>query len=308
MKINSVNEYIQEKELFNQLSDYLDGYVRPVLLVDKFIYEKYKNKFDEFDYPILFENIAYESDVVIGIGGGRIMDQAKKFAYDFDVDCILVPSSPATDAPCTNLFVDDGKYVISGCVKKVLVDETILFSAPTRFLVSGIGDALSTYFESKYYNMPISMQVLSKSCLETLLSNGVQAVQNHKEGLLSKAFSNTIEAILYMSGTVYGNSGPSITHNLTSGFSKFSNSMHGELVAFFLLVQLYLENDPRIHELRDFYKQIGLPCHLKDIGLSDAENEDLYFIITTCPKNNYFKKILKNDDIIDAMRIVDAFE
>lgn len=308
MKINSVNEYIQKRELLDQLNDYLDGYVRPVLLVDKFIYEKYKNKLDELNCPILFENIAYESDVVIGIGGGRTMDQAKKFAYDFDVDCILLPSSPATDAPCTNLFVDENRYVECGCVKKVLVDETILSSAPTRFLVSGIGDALSTYFESKYYNMPISMQVLSKTCLDTLLSYGVKAVNDQKDGLISNELTNVIEAIIYMSGTVYGNSGSSITHNLTSGFSKFSNSMHGELVAFFLLVQLYLENDPRIHELREFYKQIGLPCHLKDIGLSDAENEDFEYILSTCPKNNHFKKILRNEDIIDAICIVDAFE
>ena len=82
MKINSVNEYIQKREILDNLKEYLDGYVRPVLLVDKFIYEKYKNKFDEFDYPILFENIAYESDVVIGIGGGGTMDQAKKLTLN----------------------------------------------------------------------------------------------------------------------------------------------------------------------------------------------------------------------------------
>lgn len=308
MKINSVNEYIQKREILEQLNDYLDGYVRPVLLVDKFIYEKYKNKLDELNCPILFENTAYESDVVIGIGGGRIMDQAKKFAYDFDVDCILIPTSPATDAPCTNVFVSEKGYVECGCPKKVLVDETVLFGAPTRFLVSGIGDALSTYFESKYYELPTSMQALSKACYDTLMTYGVESVKNHKEGLLSEAFSKTIEAILYMSGIVYGNSGPSITHNLTSGFSQYTKNMHGEVVAFFLLVQLYLENDPRIHELREFYKQVGLPCHLNEIGLSDAENEDFDYIITTCPKNNHFKKILKNDDIIDAIRIVDAFE
>ena len=44
MKINSVNEYIQKREILDNLKEYLDGYVRPVLLVDKFIYEKYKNK------------------------------------------------------------------------------------------------------------------------------------------------------------------------------------------------------------------------------------------------------------------------
>lgn len=308
MKINSVNVYVQKREILDHLKDYLEEYVRPIILVDTFIYEKYKSKIDGLSIPILFESIPYEADVIIGIGGGKIMDEAKKYAYDFDMDCILVPTSCATDAPCTNVTVVNDQYIECGCVKKVLVDETILSNAPTQLLVSGIGDALSTYFESKYYDLPLSMKVLSQTCLDTLLSYGVQAVNDQKEGLISDAFSKTIEAILYMSGTVYGNSGLSVAHTLTSGFSKFSKSMHGELVAFFLLVQLYLENDQRIHELREFYKEIGLPCHLKDIGLSDAEDEDFEYILSTCPKIHHFKKILTSNDIIDAMRIVDVFE
>lgn len=309
MKINSVNEYIQKREILNHLDDYLMGYCKPVLLIDSNVYKNYQKKIDELEYPILFEPVAYESDVIIGIGGGKTMDQAKKFAYDFDIDCILLPTSCASDAPCTNVFVEDDRYVECGCVKKVLVDETILSQSPTSLFISGIGDALSTCIESKYYDMSVSMQVLSQACLSTLMKYGVQAVKDQKEGLISEAFSKTIEAILYMSGTVYGNSGPSITHVLTSGFSKYSKNMHGEIVAYFLLVQLYLENDQRIHEFREFYKQIGLPYHLEDIGLSDAEDEDLDYIISTCPSvGNHFKKILKNEDIIDAIRIVDAFE
>ena len=308
--MNSVKEYIQKKEILNDLNEYLEGYVRPVILVDSLIYEKYKKPLDALDCPILFEYVAYESDVVIGMGGGRIMDQAKKFAYDFDLDCILIPTSLASDAPCTNVFVEDGQYIECGCVEKVLVDETILSSAPSRLLVSGIGDALSTYFESKYYDKPISMQVLSKSCFETLMTFGLQAVKDQKEGLISDAFSKTIEAILYMSGTVYGNSGPSLTHALSSGFGNFTKSMHGEIVAYFLLVQLYLENDSRIHELRELYKKIGLPLCSSDIGLRDAEDEDLEYILLNSPRDgfNHFKKMLKNEDIVDAIRIVDAFE
>lgn len=313
MEIKSVQHYIQKKELFNHFMDYLEEYQNIILLVDSFIYEKHQNKFDCLPetVSILFESQPCVGDCVVGIGGGKIMDQAKKFAYDLNCDCVLLPTSLATDAPCTDITVVDDTYIECGCPKMVLVDETILIQAPTRFFINGIGDAISTYYEAKHSNMPTSIQVLCNACLNTILTHGKQAIDDQKEGLITDSFSKCVEAILYMSGTVYANTKGNLTHGLTSGFTKFcENKMHGEIVSFFLLVQLCIENNEQIHDIRDFFKQIGLPCHLKEIGLKDAEDEDFEYIISTCPSEmmNKFPMILNSEDIIEAMRVVDAFE
>ena len=147
--------------------------------------------------------------------------------------------------------------------------------------------------------------------LEALFNQGKQALLDQKAGLISNAFSNCIEAIFYMSGTVYANTGGSFAHGMASGFSRFCmNVTHGELVAFFLLVQLCIENNSFIHELREFYQEIGLPTHLNEIGLEEAEDEDFEYILSTCDQKmiSQMPMIVTKENIIEAIRVVDAFE
>lgn len=67
----------------------------------------------------------------------------------------VIPTIAATDAPCTALSViytktgEFDKYLIlPQNPNLVLVDSEIVCKAPVRFLVSGMGDALATWFEA----------------------------------------------------------------------------------------------------------------------------------------------------------------
>lgn len=312
MEIKSVQRYIQKRGIIYQLANYLEDFSNVVILVDSNIYDKYSNRLQvNSTCKIVLELDDNKYDCIVGVGGGKTIDKAKYYAYNHDCACIILPTSCSTDAPCTDLCVLDSKIITCGFPKMVLVDEEIVSMTPTRLLISGIGDALSTYFESKHFEKTSSIEALSNICLDNLLKYGKQAIIDQQNGMISSTLTKVIETILYISGTVVSNTGECLTHSLALGFQKYvPHFLHGELVAYFLLVQLCIENDERIHKLKEFYESVGLPTHLNQIGLEDASDDDLEFILNECDKKlmsntNYISSI---EEIIEAIRVVDAFE
>ena len=95
-------------------------------------------------------------DVVAGIGGGSAIDTAKPAAYYEGRKVISIPTVCSTDAPCTGLSVlYENDHTFKEYIfypnnpDAVIVDSSIICQAPVRFLVSGMGDALGTYFEAR---------------------------------------------------------------------------------------------------------------------------------------------------------------
>mgnify|MGYP000424136318 CR=1 FL=1 len=90
------------------------------------------------------------------MGGGKTIDTAKIAADRAGIPVIIVPTIASTDAPCSGCAVrysEDGSFESVLYQKTnpavVLVDVGIIAAAPTRFLVAGMGDALSTWFEAR---------------------------------------------------------------------------------------------------------------------------------------------------------------
>jgi glycerol dehydrogenase len=228
-------------------------------------------------------------DVLLGSGGGKAIDAVKAAAEDLCVPAVIVPTVASNDAPCSALAVlyhEDGTFDRLRPLKRnpalVLADTEIIVRAPVRTLVAGMGDALSTWFEadaclkSGALNTPgghISQaaMALARLCLDTLLELGAAAKEACEAGTVTPAFEKVVEANTLLSGLGFESGGVAVAHALSEGFSvipELHRRLHGETVAFGLLVQLSLEGRPAavIDEIYRFCHTVGLPVTLEDLG------------------------------------------
>ena len=237
-------------------------------------------------------------DLVVGIGGGKIHDTAKAVAYYAGAPVVIVPTIASTDAPCSALSViysDEGvfeKYLfLPSSPNVVLVDTDIVSKAPVRLLVSGMGDALATYFEARACQRSnatncvggkttLAAMQLARLCYDTLMADGIKAALAVQEKVCTKAVENIIEANTYLSGIGFESGGLAGAHAIHNGLTAIEEThrfYHGEKVAFGTLVQLVLENasDEQIEEVVEFCMAVGLPTTLEDLGIEEIQPEKI---------------------------------
>lgn len=236
--------------------------------------------------------------VIVGIGGGKALDTAKAVAHALKLPVVIVPTLASTDAPCSALSVI---YTAEGAFSRylvlprnpdvVLVDTAVIAGAPVRFLVSGMGDALSTWFEAEdcresgAANMTgrqgnMTAFALARLCYDTLLEHGVAAKRSAEKGEVGEAFEKIVEANTLLSGLGFesgGLSGAHAVHNGLTALAPTHRFWHGEKVAIGTQTLLFLTGRPAhtVAEVYDFCEAIGLPTKLADVGLVDPSDADL---------------------------------
>ena len=208
----------------------------------------------------------------------------------------------------------------------VLVDTDLIASAPVKLLLAGIGDALSKKFEVERCAAAGGLNIysglgtqaalaLADLCYRSVRSHAEPSIEAVKSRTTNEHLEALVEATVLLSGLCFENGGLSVSHAMTRGLSALpetANALHGLQVAYGLLVQLTLEQrDARfLAELRDFYKRIGLPRNLNQLGLGHEATDDEIQIIArqtmTAPHIKNFPTILNAEHIESAIREVES--
>jgi len=187
------------------------------------------------------------------------------------------------------------------------VDSAVIAKAPIRFLISGMGDALATYFEamanirSNYvnivsseacYNMGASLagEEIARLCYKALLANGRKALLAARQGVVSPALENIIETNTLLSGIGFESNGTAASHAINDGLTAIpvkEITYHGEKVAFGVLCELMMENadDETVDEVYRFCVDVGLPVTLAQLGINNVTDEMLNTIADVAMHN-----------------------
>ena len=88
-----------------------------------------------------------ETEAVIGLGGGKVIDAAKYMCYLKKLPFVSVPTSASSDGFCSStasLIVNERRLSVPAeLADAIIVDTQAILSAPTKFILSGVGDMMS---------------------------------------------------------------------------------------------------------------------------------------------------------------------
>ncbi len=242
----------------------------------------------------LYAERAKAFDLVIGVGGGVVMDLAKLVAIYAERPLINVPTSAATCAAFTPLsvcYTREGKTVGTVHhkteVQGVVVDTEVILQAPPRLLVAGIFDALAKYTELRHRyrdeemtGIPLGLDYayhLAKCSYDFLFGNAEGILECVKSGEVTELFERAVFSLIAVTGIISsiarGSNQTALAHKFYETARRMHTSetapyLHGELVGVGLLLQnLYNGTEGENEKLSRLMARYGLPMSPRGCGL-----------------------------------------
>ena len=282
----------------------IEPYLRPILTQNQLDSTAASYSPDCAESSLVKLNAAvatHQADLIIGVGGGKALDTAKLLAHQCQLPIVTIPTSGATCAAWTalsNVYSEVGAFQydvdLNRCPDLLILDYSLIRTAPKRTLVAGIGDAIAKWYEAS---------VSSGSSSATLIISAVQQARILRDILLQKSaialdnpesdeWREVVDATVLLAGVIGGIGGADCrtvaahaVHNGLTQIQAAHHALHGEKVAYGILVQLRLEEivlgnklaTSARQQLLGFYNTIGLPKTLEDLGLKDISLAQLRY-------------------------------
>ncbi|MGT2929797.1 iron-containing alcohol dehydrogenase family protein [Streptococcus dentasini] len=335
----SPSEYINEPGALAQLPEIIDRYSlkNPRILTDTTVYQVIKDylpdRFLEI-YPLTYfegnctfeeidrlVEIFQEHDAILAFGGGQLMDTAKMVSDHLKIPIIASQTVPSNCAALTTKSIiysqthekiDNVRHNKS--VDVVLLDPELLVRSPRSYVLSGIGDTLAKFYEIRRRLTNDKADLLSieigrfyiELCRREMLS-----VTDY-QSLTGKALINFIDTIFLVAASVDGiadKDGMSVAahafHNAYVKVKPTDRSTHGEIVALGNLFQVLLEGNQELtREIITYYRQLGLPLSLADLGLTDEAAIEALVPYLARPEDYRFRTIFPDATIGEIASVI----
>jgi glycerol-1-phosphate dehydrogenase [NAD(P)+] len=226
------------------------------------------------------------NDVVIGAGGGKIMDASKLAASWTDIPWISVPTSSSNDSLSSQALSfllskeaeEKGKSRHAHAPLCIVIDMSIVEKAPRRMLIAGCSDLISNYtavrdwelahrLKGEYYSEYAA--ALSMMSAKLVIENARTVKEAPDEGarlVLKGLVSSGVAMSIAGSSRPASGSEHLFSHALDLLGSK---ALHGEQCGVGAIMMMYLHNADW-KSVRDVLKYIGAPTTGTDLGV-DAD-------------------------------------
>ncbi|OPJ62228.1 iron-containing alcohol dehydrogenase family protein [Clostridium oryzae] len=263
--------------------------------------------------------LSKDIEVIIGIGGGKVLDASKYMAFLRKIPFISVPTSTSNDGFSSSnaSLIIGGKRTSVNAVMPygIIVDVDVIRNAPEKFLFSGIGDLVSKItalydwqFEEKMGKaiMDDFAVMISKKAVNSFVRTQFSTIKDD-------FFLKELVDSLTMSGIameIAGDSAPSsgsehlISHALDSFCEK--TQLHGIQVG----VATYLMSKVQKHRYERITKvfiSTGFFEHVKTLSMKKSDFEKAILMAPSIKPNRYtFLHVQKYRDLAIKLLYEDA--
>lgn len=224
-------------------------------------------------------------DLIIGCGGGKVIDVGKLASHEALTPFLSIPTILSSDSIASPISVielnGENKTIGSSMPMGILINIDVIKDGPEEYLKAGLGDLISNSSASadwdlahkrtaeRYDNFSRIMALLPA---ERMIDNA------HKyEGLKDELFIKNLAEGLALSGiamSIAKSSRPASgsEHNISHAMDRILKEKrrhHGIQVGFATLLTTYLQKQYDVSsKIKGLFKDVGFPQSFEELGVS----------------------------------------
>lgn len=222
--------------------------------------------------------------VVVGFGGGRVIDAGKILAWRNNLEFVSVPTVPSHDgiaSPLASAPKRGRRYSFNTIMPSVIIgDVSILATAPPKYFGAGVGDLVAKHTAVKDWRLSHTLRgeyygEYAASLAETIADRIVKCAETIAADRVEGA-SILVEALIH-AGILIGIAGSSrpcsgsehlFSHALdyVAGYP----ALHGEQVGIGTIMMSKL-HDADWFRIRSALMKVGAPVSAREINVSEKQ-------------------------------------
>lgn len=252
------------------------------------------------DYVQKIQEIAKDVSVVLGVGGGKIIDSAKLASTRNGIQFISVPTAASHDgiaSPRASIKNDKGSVSLEAQAPiGVIADTEIISKAPFRLLAAGCGDIVSNYTAvldwklahrllNEYYSDSASALSLMTAKMTLESADAIKEGHIESAALVVKALISSGMAIS-IAGTSRPASGSEHKFSHALDIIAPKPALHGEQCGVGTIMMMYLHGGDWKY-IKDTLKTIKAPTTAYELNIDPEYIIEALTIAHTIRKDRY---------------------